>query len=87
MRVRLMGAGASYGVDGVGVFRPAKETVAALGPGEIGFLNASIKQVRDARVGDTITEEKTPHGGRPAGLQTRRAGGVLRPVPGGFKRV
>jgi len=60
MRVRLMGAGASYGVDGVGVFRPAKETVAALGPGEIGFLNASIKQVRDARVGDTITEEKRP---------------------------
>ncbi|MCH8490335.1 MAG: translation elongation factor 4, partial [Oceanicaulis sp.] len=60
MRVRLMGAGASYGVDGVGVFRPAKEVVAALGPGEIGFLNASIKQVRDARVGDTITEEKLP---------------------------
>ncbi|WBQ10252.1 translation elongation factor 4 [Hyphomonadaceae bacterium ML37] len=60
MRVRLMGAGASYGVDGVGVFRPAKEIVAALGPGEIGFLNASIKQVRDARVGDTITEEKRP---------------------------
>jgi len=58
MRVRLMGAGASYNVDGVGVFRPAKESVEALGPGEIGFLNASIKQVRDARVGDTITEEK-----------------------------
>jgi GTP-binding protein LepA len=59
-RVRLMGTGASYNVDGVGVFRPAKETVGALGPGEIGFLNASIKQVRDARVGDTITEEKRP---------------------------
>ena len=59
-RVRLMGTGASYGVDGVGVFRPAKETVDALGPGEIGFLNASIKQVRDARVGDTVTEEKRP---------------------------
>ncbi|KAA5803879.1 elongation factor 4 [Alkalicaulis satelles] len=60
MRVRLMGTGASYGVDGVGVFRPAKVTVDTLGPGEIGFLNASIKQVRDARVGDTITEEKRP---------------------------
>jgi len=59
-RVRLMGTGASYNVDGVGVFRPAKETLDALGPGEIGFLNASIKQVRDARVGDTITEEKRP---------------------------
>ncbi|WP_375547753.1 translation elongation factor 4 [Oceanicaulis alexandrii] len=60
MRVRLMGAEASYGVDGVGVFTPAKENRDALGPGEIGFLNASIKQVRDARVGDTITEEKRP---------------------------
>ncbi len=60
VRVRLMGAGASYNVDGVGFFRPAKESVDALGPGEIGFLNASIKQVRDARVGDTITEEKRP---------------------------
>ena len=60
MRVRLMGAKASYGVDGVGVFTPAKENRDALGPGEIGFLNASIKQVRDARVGDTITEEKRP---------------------------
>lgn len=60
MRVRLMGAKASYGVDGVGVFTPAKENRDSLGPGEIGFLNASIKQVRDARVGDTITEEKRP---------------------------
>jgi len=60
MRVRLMGAKASYGVDGVGVFTPAKENRDTLGPGEIGFLNASIKQVRDARVGDTITEEKRP---------------------------
>ncbi|TGY88892.1 elongation factor 4 [Marinicauda algicola] len=60
MRVRLMGTGASYNVDGVGVFTPAKTEVGSLGPGEIGFLNASIKQVRDARVGDTITEEKRP---------------------------
>jgi len=60
MRVRLMGAEASYGVDGVGVFTPMKENMESLGPGEIGFMNASIKQVRDARVGDTITEEKRP---------------------------
>jgi translation elongation factor EF-4 len=57
------------------------------GPGEIGFLNASIKQVRDARVGDTITEEKRPTATCPAGLQTGRAGGVLRPLPGRFGRV
>ncbi len=59
-RVRMMGTGASYGVDGVGVFTPMKTETASLGPGEIGFLNASIKQVRDTRVGDTITEEKRP---------------------------
>jgi len=60
MRVRLMSAGASYNVDGVGVFTPAKTNLDTLGPGEIGFMNASIKQVRDARVGDTITEDKRP---------------------------
>jgi GTP-binding protein LepA len=60
MRVRMMGTGASYGVDGVGFFTPMKKDAESLGPGEIGFLNASIKQVRDARVGDTITEEKRP---------------------------
>ena len=59
-KVRMMGTGASYGVDGVGVFTPMKTETASLGPGEIGFLNASIKQVRDTRVGDTITEEKRP---------------------------
>lgn len=60
MRVRMMGTGANYNVDGVGVFTPAKTDAESLGPGEIGFLNASIKQVRDARVGDTITEERRP---------------------------
>jgi len=60
MRVRMMGSGATYGVDGVGVFKPAKTPVETLGPGEIGFLNASIKQVRDARVGDTITDDRRP---------------------------
>jgi len=60
MRIRMMGADALYPVDQIGVFRPKRETVDALGPGEIGFLTASIKQVADARVGDTITEDKRP---------------------------
>ena len=60
MRVRLMGTDAAYLVEGVGVFRPKIEYVDSLGPGELGFLNASIKQVRDARVGDTITEDRRP---------------------------
>ncbi|MEM1103997.1 MAG: translation elongation factor 4 [Pseudomonadota bacterium] len=58
MRIRMMEAGAVYPVDQIGVFRPTRATVDALGPGEIGFLTASIKQVADARVGDTITTEK-----------------------------
>ena len=60
MKVRLMGTGAAYHVDGVGVFRPAKQSVDSLGPGELGYLNASIKQVRDARVGDTVTDDRRP---------------------------
>jgi len=57
-RIRMMNTGAVYPVDRIGVFRPSMEPVEALGPGEIGFLTASIKQVRDTRVGDTITHEK-----------------------------
>jgi len=60
MKVRLMRSGGAYPVDGVGVFRPKKEAIDSLGPGEIGYLNASIKQVRDARVGDTITDDRRP---------------------------
>ncbi|MEM9844829.1 MAG: translation elongation factor 4 [Pseudomonadota bacterium] len=57
-RIRMMQTNATYGVDRIGVFRPAMSTIDALGPGEIGFITASIKQVRDTRVGDTITMEK-----------------------------
>jgi GTP-binding protein LepA len=60
MTIRLMGTGANYGVDRVGVFRPKMTDVEALGPGEVGFLTASIKEVADTRVGDTITEARRP---------------------------
>ena len=59
-KIRLMSSGAEYTVDRVGVFTPKKEMVEALGPGEIGFLTASIKEVADTRVGDTITDAKNP---------------------------
>ncbi|MFD1331169.1 translation elongation factor 4 [Methylopila musalis] len=58
MKIRLMGTGAIYDVDKVGVFTPKMTDVEKLGPGEIGFLTGSIKEVADTRVGDTITEEK-----------------------------
>ncbi|PHQ93812.1 MAG: elongation factor 4 [Marinosulfonomonas sp.] len=57
-RIRMMNTNAVYGVDRIGVFRPQMEPIDELGPGEIGFLTASIKEVRDTRVGDTITSEK-----------------------------
>jgi len=56
MRIKLMQTGADYNIDTLGVLRPKRQDVAELGPGEIGVLTASIKEVADARVGDTITE-------------------------------
>jgi GTP-binding protein LepA len=58
MKVRLMSTNAVYQLERVGVSRPKKETVDELGPGEIGFFTASIKQVADTRVGDTVVDEK-----------------------------
>ena len=60
MRIRLMGAGATYTVELVGVQRPKRYPVAELGPGEIGYITAAIKEVADTRVGDTITDERNP---------------------------
>ncbi|WP_424939034.1 translation elongation factor 4 [Aliiroseovarius sp. S253] len=57
-RIRMLSTNAVYPVDRVGVFTPEMQPIDVLGPGEIGFLTASIKQVRDTRVGDTITHEK-----------------------------
>jgi len=59
-RIKMMGTGGVYTIDNVGIFRPKKEAVASLTPGEIGFFTASIKEVADTRVGDTVTEEKRP---------------------------
>jgi GTP-binding protein LepA len=59
-RIRMMGTAAAYEVDRVGVFTPKMVDVEELGPGEIGFLTASIKQVADTRVGDTITDDRKP---------------------------
>ncbi len=60
MTIRMMGTDAKYGVERVGVITPKMVNVDELGPGEIGFITASIKEVADTRVGDTITEDKRP---------------------------
>jgi GTP-binding protein LepA len=66
-RIKMMQNGSTHHVDRLGVFRPKMLDVPSLGPGEIGFLTASIKEVRDTRVGDTITHEKN---------------GATQPLPG-----
>jgi GTP-binding protein LepA len=58
MKIRMMATGATHQVDQVGVFTPKMTNRPALGPGEIGFLTASIKSVADTQVGDTLTEER-----------------------------
>src|SRR5437764_3709355 len=59
-QVRFMAAGTTHLVDRVGCFRPKIEQLSELGPAEIGFITASIKEVAETRVGDTITDAKRP---------------------------
>lgn len=60
MAIRLMATGKVYDVTEVGVFKPAMVNVDELGEGQVGFLAASIKTVKDARVGDTVTDNNRP---------------------------
>ena len=69
--VRFMAAGSTHLVDRVGAFRPKIEQLEELGPGEIGFITAQIKDIADTAVGDTITTVK---------------GGATKALPG-FKEV
>ena len=59
-QIKFMQAGTTHLIDRVGFFRPKIEHVEALGPGEIGFITAQIKDVAQARVGDTVTDAKKP---------------------------
>jgi GTP-binding protein LepA len=59
-QIKFMQAGTLHLVDRVGCFRPKIEQLTDLGPGEIGFITAQIKEVAQTRVGDTITDAKRP---------------------------
>jgi GTP-binding protein LepA len=59
-RMKFMATGANFDVIEVGTFMPRPATVAELGPGDVGFVTASIRNVKDTRVGDTITDMKNP---------------------------
>lgn len=60
MKIRMMNSGATHTVERVGYFKPKQTIVNELHPGEIGFFTASIKQVADTDVGDTITDDRKP---------------------------
>jgi len=58
--IRFMATGRDYELDEVGIFRPDMVKVSELGPGEVGYIAASVKSIEEARVGDTITEARRP---------------------------
>ncbi|MDX2027125.1 MAG: translation elongation factor 4 [Alphaproteobacteria bacterium] len=59
-KIRFMATGATRDADRVGIFTPKKIETGELGPGEMGFITAGIKQISDTKVGDTITDERNP---------------------------
>ncbi len=59
-KIRLLAAGRDYEIHTLGAFAPFPKEIFELGPGEVGFVTAAIKEVADARVGDTITEAARP---------------------------
>jgi len=59
-KIRMMASGAAYSIERVGVFTPKQVLVDSLGPGEVGFITAAIKEVADTHVGDTITDDRKP---------------------------
>jgi len=60
MKIKMMDSGSVHQVEQVGVFTPKATKIDILGPGEVGYITASIKTVADTDVGDTITEDKRP---------------------------
>ncbi len=59
-KIKLMQTGTTHLIERVGIFRPKQEMLPELGPGEVGFFTAAIKEVADTRVGDTVTDDKNP---------------------------
>jgi GTP-binding protein LepA len=60
MKVRFMATGAARDIDRVGMFTPKRVVIDQLGPGEMGFITAGIKDIAETKVGDTLTEERRP---------------------------
>jgi GTP-binding protein LepA len=59
-KIRMMASGASYQIERVGYFTPKQVLIDSLGPGEVGFITAQIKEVAETHIGDTITDDRKP---------------------------
>ena len=81
-RINMMANGKVFDTTEVGVFAPHMKQVKALYPGEVGYVAASIKNVTDTEVGDTITDADNPARCAAARLSQGDADGVLRAVSG-----
>ena len=86
-KILVMSTGRTHLVDKVGVFTPKRNDLPKLGAGEVGWINASIKDVHGAPVGDTLTLASRPGDRAAAGLPGNAAARVRRPVPGRCRRL
>ena len=82
-KILLMASGATHLCEQTGVFTPKSQPRPHLSAGEVGFIIAGIKQLEDAKVGDTVTLANKPARVRAARLQGSEAAGVRRFVSGG----
>ena len=86
-KIRMMASGAEHEVERVGVFTPKKTLVQSLGPGEIGFITAAIKDVGDCEVGDTITAARRPAAAALPGFRPSVPVVFCGLFPGRFERL
>ena len=86
-RLRLMQAGATHDPDEIGVRTPDSLPVDRLGPGEVGYVIAGIKDVGEARSGETMTDDRRPAAKALPGYREPKPDGVLGPLPDRRRRV
>ncbi len=86
-KILLMATESVNLVESIGVFTPRSVSLPTLSAGQVGFIIAGIKELKAAKVGDTVTLANRPAAGAAAGLQGSPAAGVRRPVPGRIEPV
>ena len=86
-KIKFFNTGREYLVETIGVNRPRPTPINELGPGEVGFLTASIKTVADVQIGDTITDAARPVDEATSGFSGSKADGLCRALPDRFGAV